>query len=85
MSEAYTYFAKKGKDPDAPTYWDAVTGEEADFLYDAMDEEIDNLVKRRTWDVIKRSDIGVNISSDKLYLQLGLLRRRCIQILLLGN
>ena len=24
-----------------------------------MDEEIDNLVKRRTWDVIKRSDIGV--------------------------
>ena len=58
MSEAYTHLAKKGKDPNAPTYWDAVTGEEHDFWYDAMDEEIDNLVKRMTWDVIKQSDIG---------------------------
>ena len=59
MSEAYTYLAKKGKDPNAPTYWDAMTDEEADFWYDAMDEEIDNLVKRRTWDIIRRSDKGV--------------------------
>ena len=43
MSEAYTYLAKKGKDPDAPTYWDAVIGEEAEHLYDAMDEEISSI------------------------------------------
>ena len=59
LSEAYAHLAKKNKDPDTPSYWDAVTGEEADFWYDAMDEEIDNLVKRRTWDIIRRSDIGV--------------------------
>ena len=58
MSEAYAHLAKKNKDPDAPSYWDAVTGEEADFWYDAMDEEIDNLVKRRTYNIIRRSDIG---------------------------
>eukprot|EP00957_Ditylum_brightwellii_P089569 6822005-Ditylum_brightwellii.AAC.1 len=45
-------------DPDVPTYWQAMAGDKAEYLFKAMNGEIDNLIKCKAWEVTLKSDIG---------------------------
>ena len=51
LNESYSYLAQ-GQDPDVPVYWDALTGDEAEEWFKAMDTEIQSLVECGTWDVV---------------------------------
>ena len=42
-------FSKRGTDPDAPTFHQAISGLEADKYIEAMKEEITNLKHMDTW------------------------------------
>lgn len=47
-------FAKRGTDPDAPTFNQALSGLEADKYIEAMKEEITNLKRMDTWILVDR-------------------------------
>ena len=47
---------KKTGDPDQPMYHEAMVSDQADEWRRAMDEEIINLVKRKTWELVPRSE-----------------------------
>ena len=47
-------FAKRGTDPDAPTFHQALSGLEADKYIEAMKEEITNLKRMNTWILVDR-------------------------------
>ena len=47
-------FAKRGMDPDSPTFNQAVAGPEADKYIEAMKEEISNLKRMNTWILVDR-------------------------------
>ena len=49
-----TKFAKRGMDPDAPTFHQALSGLEADKYIEAMKEEITNLKQMNTWVLVDR-------------------------------
>ena len=50
--------AAKNKDEDSPTYLEALTGPYEEQFREAMNEEIEGLVKRNTWDLVPKSSIG---------------------------
>ena len=58
ITEAFALLSKKHYDPDTPNYWQAMSGENAEEYQKAMKEEIDSLVKRKTWSIVERSKIG---------------------------
>ena len=45
-------FKKKGQDPDYPTYHQAMSGPYSKEWQEAMDQEIQTLLKLHTWDII---------------------------------
>ena len=47
-------YAKRGTDPDAPTFHQAISGQEADKYIEAMKEEITNLKRMDTWILVDR-------------------------------
>ena len=47
-------FAKRGTDPDSPTFHQALSGIEADKYIEAMKEEITNLKRMNTWTLVDR-------------------------------
>ena len=49
------YKSKKQDDPDTPGWWEATTGSDSEQFWAAMDREIMDLVKRKTWSVVPRS------------------------------
>jgi len=48
-------FSKRGTDPDAPTFHQALSGIEADKYIEAMKEEITNLKRMNTWILVDRA------------------------------
>ena len=48
------YYALKTQshDPDTPTYMEALSGENSEKYFKAMDDEIKSLMKRDTWDIV---------------------------------
>jgi hypothetical protein len=49
---------RKAHDPDTPNYFEAMSGDSALKYYKAMQEEITNLEKRKTWEVVPCSTAG---------------------------
>ena len=47
-------FAKRGLDPDSPTFHQAMSGLEADKYIEAVKEEITNLKRMNTWILVDR-------------------------------
>ena len=47
--------SKKKDDPVCPGWWEATTGSESEKVWIAMDKEIKDLIKRKTWSVVPRS------------------------------
>ena len=58
-----SYAAKPKHDPDTPSYVEAMSGEQSEDYWRAMQEEISALVKRNTWEILPRSQcpIGTNV------------------------
>ena len=40
-----------GQDPDTPTYMEALSGENSEEYFKAMDDEIQSLTRRDTWEI----------------------------------
>ena len=49
--------ATKGKDPDAPSYDEAMSGPHKEYFLEACDREIQELTDHKTWDVLRKSDV----------------------------
>ena len=47
-------YAKKQADPDTPTFHQAMSGDDADKYIEAMKEEVTNLQRMKTWEVVER-------------------------------
>jgi hypothetical protein len=60
MDDIMAYKAAKKNDPDTPNFHDATTGENSGEYWDAMNKEISDLTKRRSWDVVPRSEAGTH-------------------------
>ena len=58
---AYVNSTVKKYDPDMPNYWQAMSGDEAESWYDALITELENLIKRKTWTVVKIPEIGKSL------------------------
>ena len=48
MRESYA-FKTQSHDPDTPTYMEALSGENPEEYFKAMDYEIQSLIRRETW------------------------------------
>ena len=57
FDEYNTFAAARNKDEDSPTYLEALTGPHEKQFREAMNEEIERLVKRNTWDLVPKSSI----------------------------
>ena len=44
-------------DPDNPTYMDALSGENAEEYFNTMDDEIQSIMGRDTWDIVSRKSV----------------------------
>ena len=51
MRESYS-IKTKSHDTDTPTYMEALSGENSEEYFKAMDDEIKSLMKRDTWDIV---------------------------------
>ena len=49
----YYAFKTQSHDPDTPTYMEALSGENAEEYFKAMDDEIQSLMRRDKWDIFK--------------------------------
>ena len=45
-------------DPDTPTYMEALSGENSEEYFKAMDDEIQSLMRRDTWDIVSRESVA---------------------------
>ena len=45
-------------DPDTPTYMEAVSGKNSEEYYKLMDDEIQSLMRRDTWEIVSRKSIA---------------------------
>ena len=45
-------------DPDTPTYMEALSGKNLEEYFKAMDDEIQSLMKRDTWEIFLRKSIA---------------------------
>ena len=63
--------AKKGTDPDKPSLVEALSSPQSEQCTKSMTEEITNLVKQRTWDVIQKYEVpeGANIIPGTYYFK----------------
>ena len=54
----YYYIIKsQSHDPDTPTYTKALSGETADEHYRAMDDKIQSITRRDTWDIVSTRSV----------------------------
>ena len=66
------YYALKTQihDPDIPTYMEALSGENLEEYYMAMDDEIQSLMRRDTWEIVLRNSIADhNVLPGTCYLK----------------
>ena len=54
------YYALKTQshDPDTPTYMEALSGENSEEYFKAMDDEIQILMRRNTWELVSRKSVA---------------------------
>ena len=54
------YYALKTQshDPDTPTYMEALSGKNLEEYFKAMDDEIQSLMRRDTWEIVLRKSIA---------------------------
>ena len=45
-------------DPDTPTYMQALSGENSEEYFKAMDDEIQCLTRRETWEIVLRKSVA---------------------------
>ena len=58
FTEFNSFAASKNKDEDSPSYVEAMTGPHEEQFREAMNKEIEGLVKRKTWDLVPKDSIG---------------------------
>ena len=54
------YYALKSQshDPDTPTYTDALSGKNSEEYFQAMDDKIQSLIRKDTWDIVSRKPVA---------------------------
>ena len=54
------YYALKtqSNDPDTPTYTEALSGENSEEYFKAMDDEIKSPMRRNTWEIFSRKSVA---------------------------
>ena len=54
------YYAIKTQshDPDTPTYMEALSGENSEEYFKAMDDEIQGIMRRDTWEIVSRKSVS---------------------------
>ena len=57
MRESYA-IKTQSHDPDTPTYIEALSGENLEEYFKAMDDEIQSLMRRDTWEIISRKSVA---------------------------
>ena len=58
-AERESYAIKtQSHDPDTPTYMEALSGENSEEYFKAMDDEIQSLMKRDTWEIVSRKSVS---------------------------
>ena len=45
-------------DPDTPTYMEALSGKNPEEYFKAMDDEIQSLIRRDTWEIVSRKSVA---------------------------
>eukprot|EP00957_Ditylum_brightwellii_P026648 2014982-Ditylum_brightwellii.AAC.1 len=64
----YAFKATTAKDdPDSPTYWQVMSDDNVKYLFQAMNEEIGNVViEHNIWEAAMKSDVGKIFSFGKI-------------------
>ena len=57
MRESYA-IKNQSHDPDTPTYMEALSGENSEEYFKAMDDEIQSLMRRDTWEIFSRKSVA---------------------------
>ena len=57
MRESYA-LKTQSHDPDTPTYMEALSGENSEEYFKAMDDEIQSLTRRETWEIVLRKSVA---------------------------
>ena len=68
FTEFNSFAAGKNKDEDSPSYFKAMTGPYEEQFREAMNKEIEGLVKRKTWDLVSKGSIGKENPKGELLL-----------------
>ena len=53
-----TILGYQGHDTDTPTYMEALSGENSEEYFKAMDDEIQSLTRRETWVIVLRKSVA---------------------------
>ena len=57
MKDSYALKAQS-LDPDTPTYMEALLGENSEEYFKAMDDEIQSIIRRDTWEIAFRKSVA---------------------------
>ena len=57
MRESYD-LKTQSHDPDTPTYMEALSGENSEEYFKAMDDKIQSLTRRETWEIVLRKSVA---------------------------
>ena len=57
MRESYV-FRSQIHDPDTPMYMEALSGENTEEYFKAMDGEVHSLMRRDTWEIVSRNSVA---------------------------
>ena len=56
--ERILFFKNQSHDPDTPTYMEALSGENSEEYFKAMDDEIQSIIRRDTWGGFPRKSVA---------------------------
>ena len=54
----YYVLKYQSHDPDTPTYMEALSGENSEEYFKGMDDEIQIIIRRDTWEIVSRKSIS---------------------------
>ena len=57
MRESYV-LKYQSHDPDTPTYMEYLSGENSEEYFQSMEDEIQSLMRRETWDIVSRKSVA---------------------------
>ena len=58
ICKIYYVLKSQSHDPDTPNYMEALSGENTDEYFKAVDDEIQSLMRRDTWDIVSRKSVS---------------------------